>query len=623
MVDSLIKDANLALNCKPDDFPCGNDNTTNIRTIDAEYEPGLQISQSSEPDETATLVMDSSSGQRSRFASVSGPTHSMSRPASCGAENLTHAAAYSPSATHGTSPRTPRGRKSRHSAMLPIPSFADDPSEADAESDSVLGSFNTVSDRQSLHRNRPRTSHYRFQRSRRRKALEYPQGQSSRGVWNIERFGSNTTGPLQWNSSETCVSPRISEPPEHQLTPMMTPVCTQSQSLAKSICTPTRESHFDPGSSFSFKGLDKLAPHADLSVRNTQDFPYLASDEQTWRQQGVYASSGFSQDHEDLFFHRGYRPDTRAVLRSASILDERMDADMASLKGDRHCLDYDYVHIREEARARSNTYTTETSLTTAVPADAYTYESLHSSQANSDRREHVPREVSRKANSIGLQPSLSSMSPLHDCAVGRATYRSASSHYMTSIHHENPHATKNIAGFLSSPLVKRGTVNSCMDVLFPDLGDSECRRGDRMVSDSRGRGTGLISMFSLLYWTLLFTLGALMLDSFLCQVAGKHVMGTVDEIAHAETNNLSSPEDTSSSESCEKEDKAEYSIEHGKTSGSTNLANTVGRFVRWYVEEPQHISASNRDYPQTQKEHPRLIRMRKASAIRGSFKHIG
>ncbi|KAJ2614971.1 hypothetical protein H4S08_001452 [Coemansia sp. RSA 1365] len=315
-------------------------------------------------------------------------------------------------------------------------------------------------------------------------------------------------------------------------------------------------------------------------------------------------------------------PDETATLVMDSSSGRRMDADIALLKGNRRCLDDDYVHMREEARARSNTYTTEASPTTAVPADAYTYESLHSSWANSDCREHVLREVPRKPNSIGLQSSLSSMSPLHDCAVGRATYRSASSHYMTAMHHGNPHATKNIVGFLSSPPVKRGTVNTSKDVLFPELGDSKCRRADRLVSDSRG-GTGLLSMFSLLYWTLLFTLGALMLDSFLCQVAGKHVMGTVDKIAHAETNDLSSPEDTSSSESFEKQDKAEYGSEHGKASGSTNLANTVGRFVRWYVEEPQHISASNRDRSQTRKEHPRLLRMRKASAMRGSFKHIG
>ncbi|KAJ1875862.1 hypothetical protein LPJ55_000276 [Coemansia sp. RSA 990] len=79
---------------------------------------------------------------------------------------------------------------------------------------------------------------------------------------------------------------------------------------------------------------------------------------------------------------------------------------------------------------------------------------------------------------------------------------------------------------------------------------------------------GLLNMISLLYWTLLFTLGALMLDSFVCQVAGKRVMGAVDKI---------SVEADISDE--------DYENTHD-TETKNKLATKVGRLVRWYVEEP-------------------------------------
>ncbi|KAJ2453104.1 hypothetical protein EV183_002444 [Coemansia sp. RSA 2336] len=79
---------------------------------------------------------------------------------------------------------------------------------------------------------------------------------------------------------------------------------------------------------------------------------------------------------------------------------------------------------------------------------------------------------------------------------------------------------------------------------------------------------GLLNMVSLLYWTLLFTLGALMLDSFVCQVAGKRVMGAVDKIsleADMSDEDYENPNDTET---------------------RNKLAAKVGKFVRWYMEEP-------------------------------------
>ncbi|KAJ1940644.1 hypothetical protein EC988_006976, partial [Linderina pennispora] len=111
--------------------------------------------------------------------------------------------------------------------------------------------------------------------------------------------------------------------------------------------------------------------------------------------------------------------------------------------------------------------------------------------------------------------------------------------------------------------------------------------------------SALVGMASLLYWTLLFTLGALMLDSFLCQVAGKRVMNSVDKIAQIE------------GVEHESEDDAD----------SPNVSNTVGRFVRWYIEGTEDspppaslgIAAGRKRRPPIQ---------RKPSAARGSFRYI-
>ncbi|KAJ2766376.1 hypothetical protein IWQ57_004390, partial [Coemansia nantahalensis] len=117
-----------------------------------------------------------------------------------------------------------------------------------------------------------------------------------------------------------------------------------------------------------------------------------------------------------------------------------------------------------------------------------------------------------------------------------------------------------------------------------------------------GGDSGLLSMVSLVYWTVLFTLGVLMLDSFLCQTAGKRVMGTVDRINHA------GPADAS------QEDR------QADGNGAGDLAGAVGRFVRWYVESPEDSSGASG--AGTQSPRPSSLRVRKAAAARGSFQHI-
>ncbi|KAJ2764256.1 hypothetical protein GGI18_006489, partial [Coemansia linderi] len=113
--------------------------------------------------------------------------------------------------------------------------------------------------------------------------------------------------------------------------------------------------------------------------------------------------------------------------------------------------------------------------------------------------------------------------------------------------------------------------SSCEGRVVQQSAPSSGRDMTLRSADDNG-ASGLVSMISLLYWTLLFTLGALMLDSFLCQVAGKRVMGTVDKIAQLEGNGGDS----------ERNDEARNRRPGTRAiaGDGANVANTVGRFVR-------------------------------------------
>ncbi|KAJ2478090.1 hypothetical protein EV174_004415 [Coemansia sp. RSA 2320] len=137
---------------------------------------------------------------------------------------------------------------------------------------------------------------------------------------------------------------------------------------------------------------------------------------------------------------------------------------------------------------------------------------------------------------------------------------------------------------------------------------------DVMLPLPEDNGTSsLVSMISLLYWTLLFTLGALMLDSFLCQVAGKRVMGTVDKIAQLEV----SIDDEKAGED---RDVRRGPPTRSANRDTANVSNTVGRFVRWYIEGPEELVSSGSS--SMSGAAPRSLRARKSSTLRGSFRHI-
>ncbi|KAJ2781984.1 hypothetical protein H4R18_002540 [Coemansia javaensis] len=139
------------------------------------------------------------------------------------------------------------------------------------------------------------------------------------------------------------------------------------------------------------------------------------------------------------------------------------------------------------------------------------------------------------------------------------------------------------------------------------------------VSSSSSRSTGasgLLNMVGLLYWTLLFTLGALMLDSFLCQTAGKRVVGAVEGISRAEAGVSPDAAGEGASERQQRRPRRAGGAGRAAESEPIGLASAVGRLVRWYVESPELPGAA------AQPAHPRSLRARKASASRGSFKHI-
>ncbi|KAJ2786647.1 hypothetical protein GGI15_001362 [Coemansia interrupta] len=140
-------------------------------------------------------------------------------------------------------------------------------------------------------------------------------------------------------------------------------------------------------------------------------------------------------------------------------------------------------------------------------------------------------------------------------------------------------------------------------------------------------------MVSLLYWTLLFTLGALMLDSFLCQVAGKRVMGTVDKISQSD----GTQEKDRTKKGGAIAESTVASLRADERNDAVNVTNTVGRFVRWYIEGPDERAdgktniANHKLGGEKARTKPALgpnsdelntSRTRKPSAVRGSFKHI-
>ncbi|KAJ1847690.1 hypothetical protein LPJ70_001411, partial [Coemansia sp. RSA 2708] len=130
------------------------------------------------------------------------------------------------------------------------------------------------------------------------------------------------------------------------------------------------------------------------------------------------------------------------------------------------------------------------------------------------------------------------------------------------------------------------------------------RQQTEIVKGSDGN-LDLLNIISLVYWTLLFTLGALMLDSFLCQMAGKRVM---DRIARTDdANGAGALVGHGQSESCDDDEKE-----------PEGLASRVGHLVRWCVDGSESTGEST-GYARNVR--PRPIRTRKVSATRGSFEH--
>lgn len=266
----------------------------------------------------------------------------------------------------------------------------------------------------------------------------------------------------------------------------------------------------------------------------TYQFPSLPTEQVG---SAVYVS------HEDdtrqpPFIHRMRSSITRAVLRSASFVDETVNQDIAM-----HESTHKQQTLSRKARSRTTTGCESPIQTFNMRSDG-SYELVVDST-----------EDNRMSGSSSADPSSPQM---------------WSRRRFSSINSSNIRRPDSIEEYESGSENGRKRISMSMDLELKPMQSLTVNK-DEVVSPG-----GITSMVGLIYWTLLFTLGALMLDSFLCQVAGKRVMGTVDRIAQAEDDNGNDNDD--------KVKRRRKRISTGASEDS--VTNTVGRFVRWYVEEP-------------------------------------
>ncbi|KAJ1921984.1 hypothetical protein H4219_000331 [Mycoemilia scoparia] len=116
--------------------------------------------------------------------------------------------------------------------------------------------------------------------------------------------------------------------------------------------------------------------------------------------------------------------------------------------------------------------------------------------------------------------------------------------------------------------------------------------------DPEPSSASIISFFTLFYWMMLFSLGVCMLDSFLCNVAGQRVLGTMEKITANKDDDGEVKDDDESSEGSHligHHQTGEYVNYQAQNKGSETsaIAGTMGRLVRWYVEDDEVTEISN------------------------------
>ncbi|KAJ2896212.1 hypothetical protein IWW38_002088 [Coemansia aciculifera] len=648
MIDSLIKDADLALNSKPGqcssrDPMVSPDQLSSVSTVfDEQPHPPL--------------------------------TDYTRRPAFKGSDCPSDLRYPRPASALGSSPRLSRSRKHKpYVTTAARPSAGRmDPEEADAESDSEFGAASSFS-----HHGRHTTrQHHRMHR--RRNSSSYSDRHADSSQW-TGRQRSDTMDSFLSHSSETCVSPgnRMSREFCRPSLPPLSPYA-QSHSLADSLCTPTRATfgfeevgHYDelrmssrPHGGPSVHQFPAL-PHDDAHQRsqrwldvggNVADrSPYhryhyhpqqqaLFSDDREFRSPTSPATEGSSRGNVPLI-RRLRNSVTRAVLRSASFVDDSINDDIAAhADATRHMTPTSTG--RPSFRGRSNTSASEISTVVApgplsgmmmsfAQCESPTNPRVCNSCIGNPLHQHVdaPRSLPQASQS---PPSL--WTRRNHGGAGRNEHdRGSPPLFGLHVDRNAPACGATTNNHVRLPDSIEEYDSSCEGkALQPSPttshGGSESGLALHTADDSGG-SSGLISMISLLYWTLLFTLGALMLDSFLCQVAGKRVMGTVDKIAQQEANAMESSQEGSErreksvGEAQAQRPRRSLDASRGIAGDGVNVVNTVGRFVRWYIEGPEDPlppAAANIGGLGGSSNRPpaHSLRARKSQALRGSFKHV-
>ncbi|KAJ2849507.1 hypothetical protein IWW36_002574 [Coemansia brasiliensis] len=546
MINSLIQDADSALNSKP----------TDIRHSQLLSDDAQDIPANSQKPAIANVY---DIGHRKRPQSASRAIYSVPRPRSRGRDHLLHAPpAFRPSSALSMASKLSRGRKAK--PPLPQPELISDPTEADAESDSDMDVFRSSRHHSIRRKNNLRSTRLSSaSRSRRRKSSGHYSDWHSR-VHPADRYRSDTIESCLSNSSETCVSSGNRASREFEMLDFEHSGC-----VADNMRTPTQSTHLSgPGNCVSTK------PHM-------HEFPCLDID-------GYGGDTRYKHQY-------GSALGNEEQLRSVSALDIYNDERAAA-----YSCQLNPVNVRRFGRERSNTYASE-----ASPTKAYDFVGATMPLGEAPTRSYN-------------EPQYGS---LHDPSLGSRTWDRPMTRRMTSSSYAAAAAIyKADPGIQPTIQVSRSHLSTGVTAGMNKNGRSERslsltnnigsrRHQHTEIVTSTQSHAGLLNMISLLYWTLLFTLGALMLDSFLCQVAGKRVIGTVDKMSYLETEPAEMSDDAVDGV-CENHNYHENSS-FNEAENTNRLTAKVGRFVRWYMEEEPDQNHSS---------------LRSPHAHSTSFKHI-
>ncbi|KAJ2230702.1 hypothetical protein IWW45_005708 [Coemansia sp. RSA 485] len=587
MIDSLIKDADSALNSKParhhhhqqQQSSVHSDDSTDLQlSCDPLCSPEQLSSVSTVFDDAPPAYLSPSFSRRpaTRHAASSYKTPEIypKRPMSA----------------MSMSSKSSRSRRYRPQTPVSKPRVLDtDPSEADAESDTELGSINASGSRpKSSYNVNGGRSHGRRQEASvnssdlyahinysARHAFSSQQHQPQHNRHMYSRYRSDTLDSFMSNSSETCVSPGNRYSREFYRAPATSQTYTGAGVLVDSLCTPTRR-----GFNFDFN----TNPDAHSSALAGSNVPLIR------RVRNSFA---------------------RAVLRSASLVDDSINDDIAALPSDpRWSAESPSSRV---LRHRSNTVDSDYSPSpeSAMRNDSYRESSAQNSIFNHQARFVDDRDCYSSLPSH-LHPPNSGSGPMPGSPSGLWSRRRGenNSGYEASHNHlPSSHNAKYQSDSLGSNVRSdRECQLSALRIDTSNVDGSQIRRPDSIEeydsssgvasisalssgrelvgctspasassSNSDESASGLFGIISLFYWTLLFTLGALMLDSFLCQVAGKRVMGTVDKIAQSE-NLIDSPNSKNKGKGSRSKNLTISHSNNADTKSNADVANTVGRF---------------------------------------------